>query len=545
MMSAGRTLPPIDFTQAAQCLSVLNALNPTDVDDSLSTMSVVLDGMCARPPEPVEHLRVLEEIRSTLDFVMSQASQRYAARAMPLDSPENERFQNVVTGWALMAKSYAFIAQRSALDPDFNDKRALLAQRRMLYNARVMLEYHRVRRALPSGLWLQMHKLFIAAERAGYAEQRVSDALNDIWGAQSVSECYIAMLLVDTAMPCGRSLREQGWIRHWAQRFAPYCRLQAEHEPLQTKPGQFALASEADFGLRPMALMPPDLKLRGIDTRRLATHIQSLVAQLKKNVSPASLGLGEDCVQPACSRLLVALYRPWGYAVAGRKYPRKRANADVQLCVDLQAIAFFIDGREFMQPNDSRLTSYGRAQLMHTFRDRAPEDITLEYLQTRALQLGYVADETWQINDQSLTGYRLSRTRPGSRLEHRQLLGVRVDASTPLLLAEVIWLQYQNDNSLQAGISILPGPAKVLAVRLHPGDRSTRERYRIGFLIPGIPSMDTEASLIVPVGWFLSGRRIEVYADGHSWFAHMNKLLSRGANFDRVLFSREGDSANR
>lgn len=539
-MNGSRRLAHVDFRQSSQCLAALRALNPTDVDESMQVMNMLLDGMVADPPEPAEHLQVLEEMRTTLDFVMSQASQRYVARPLPPASEEEERLQRVVAGWASMARSYALIGQRSAMDPGFLDKRALLAHRRIQYSALAMIENFRARREMPPGLWRNLHTLFLNAERAGLADTRVPDALNEVWGAQSAQECYVALLLVDAATPSGRTPREQVWIMRWAQRFAPYCVVQPASAPRPEKPTQFGLDMEADHGLRPLGLIAPEAAVRGIDTRRLASHIQAVVAQLKKGVSPASLGLGDDCVQPACSRLLVSLYRPWGHAAAGRKFPRRRLSTTVQLCADQQTIAFFLEGREFSQPTDARVTSFSDSQIIRTFGERAESDITPEYLVSRAAQLGYPQEEVWQVNDESVAGYRLARSQGDSRVEHRQLVGLRATPASPMLLAEVSWLQYQQNGTLQAGVSLLPGPPKVAAVRLHLGDRSPRERYRLGFLIPAVPSLKTEVSLIVPSGWFLINRRVEIYDDG-AWFARMVKLVSRGANFDRITFTREPD----
>ncbi|MFT3735573.1 MAG: hypothetical protein QM776_11190 [Rhodocyclaceae bacterium] len=544
-MLAAKSLQHVDFSQAGQCLGVLRALNPTDVDESLAVLGHLLDGMIVHPPEPAEHLQVLEEMRTTLDFVMAQASQRYVARPLPPASEEDERLLRVVASWTAMAKSYSIVAQRSALDPGFTDRRALLTHRRIQYSALAMMEYYRARREMPPGLWRDLHTLYLAAERAGHADVRVADALNEVWGAQSAQEAYVALLLVNASIPSGRTPRELVWILRWAQRFAPYCTILLENQPRPDKATKFALDVEADHGLRPVGLIPANAKTRNIDTKRLAAHIQAVVSQLKKGVTPASLGLGDDCVQPACSRLLVSLYRPWGHAAAGRKFPRKRTNAEVLLCVDQQAIAFFLEGREFSQPNDGRVTSFSDTQVIRTFGDRIDADLTPEALRARAAQLGYVQEENWHINDQSLTGYRISRSRGASRVEHRQLVGLRNDPAAPMLLAEVSWLQFQNNGSLQAGVSVLPGPPKVVAVRLHLGDRSARERYRMGFAIPAVPSLKTDESLIVPAGWFLVGRRVEVYSEG-PWFARMEKLISRGANFDRVSFTREPrpDSVN-
>lgn len=529
-----RSLQAIDFSQSAQCLTALRSLNPTDTDDTQVALSQLLEGMIGRPPEPIAHIQVLEEMRTTLDFVQTQAALRYASRPLPPSSNEEETLQRVLTLWTDMARSYALIAQRAALDPAFAERRALVTHRRMQYSALTMIEYFRARREIPPGLWRGLHAQFVAAERSGVADVRVPDVLNEVWGAQSSLEAYVAMLLVDASSPYSRTPREFVWLARWAQRFAPYCGLLKEFGA--TKSSIYCLDLDADHGLRPAGLLPPDATLRGLDTQKLAAHIQAVVSQLKKGVAAASLGLGEDCVQPACARLLVSLYRPWGLASAGRKFPRRSLRGQVKVATDPLAIAFFIDGREFTQPTDVRRSSFSDTQVFRAF-DRLDYDDNEASLQERALQLGYV-QEAWDVADQSVAGYRLTRRRGDSRVEHRQLVGLRGENDEKMLLAELSWLQYQQNGALYAGVSLMPGPAQVVAVKLLLNERTSRERYRLGFLIPGVPTMKTEMSLVVPAGWFLAERRVEVRSES-TWNARMTKLVSRGSNFDRVYFVRE------
>lgn len=529
-----RNLQSIDFAQATQCLAALRALNPTDTDETQLALGQLLAGMMASPPDPLSHIQVLEEMRTTLDFVQAQAALRYASRPLPPAGNEEDTLQRVINLWSDMARSYALAAHRAAMDPAFADRRALVTHRRMQYSVLAMIEYFRARREIPPGLWRGLHSQFETAERAGVADVRVPDVLNEVWGAQSTQESYVSMLLVDAASPYSRTPREFVWLIRWSQRFAPYCGLLKELGA--TKSSIYCLDMNADHGLRPAGLLTPDAKLRALETQKLAAHIQAVVSQLKKGVAAASLGLGEDCVQPACARLLVSLYRPWGLASAGRKFPRRSLRGQVKIATDPLAIAFFIDGREFTQPTDVRRSSFSDTQVFRAF-DRVEYDESEASLQERALQLGYVL-ETWDISDQSVAGYRLTRRRGESRVEHRQLVGLRSDGSEKMLLAELSWLQYQQNGSLSAGVSLMPGPAQVVAVKLLLNERTNRERYRLGFIVPSVPAMKTEMSLVVPAGWFLADRRVEVRGET-TWNARMIKLLARGSNFDRVYFVRE------
>lgn len=531
----------VDFNQPAQCQALLRRISVTDLEEAGRTLMQLLEGMAVANPPPLAHLQVLEEARPTLDYVLGEVSKRYASRPLPPSSNEEETLRQVVRLWSLMATNYGFVAQRGALagDGSIDDKRALLAQRRLRYHTLAMTEYFRARQEMPENFWLDLHQLFLSAERSHVATTRVPDALNETWGAQSPLEAYVAMLLTDAASPYSRTPREFLWIARWAQRFAPYCTLQ--EGKLSSNANLYLLETDSDHGLRPAASIAPDAHVRSLDTAKLASHIQAVVGQLKSGVSAASLGLGEDCVQPACARLVVSLYRPWGLASSGRKFPRKLLHGQLEVCTDPVGVAYFLTGKQFEQPENEQIhyNDFTRTEAMLALGERVEQaELTDTQLTERALQLGYVL-EAWDVLDQSVAGFRLMRAQGESRLDHRQLIGVRPGAQERILLAEISWLQYLQNGALCCGVSLMPGPPGVLHVRLiDPQRKGTRERFKLGFLVPGVPALKTEPSLIVPAGWYVSERRVEVRGES-PWVARMTKLLTRGANFDRVLFTRE------
>lgn len=541
-----KTPTSIDFSQPSQCQALLRRISVTDLEDAGRNLTLLLEGMAVANPPPLAQLQVLEETRQTLDYVLGEISKRYASRPLPPSSAEEETLRHVVRLWSLMATNYGFVGQRAALagDGSLDDKRALLIQRRLRYHTLAMTEYFRARQEMPENMWLDLHQLFLSAERAGVAGTRVPDALNETWGAQSPLEAYVAMLLTDAACPYSRTPREFLWIARWAQRFAPYCQLQ--EGKLSENGNIYLLETDSDHGLRPGAATDPGSRLRSLDTTKLASHIQAVVAQLKSGVSAASLGLGEDCVQPACARLVISLYRPWGLASSGRKFPRKLLHGQIEVCTDPLGVAYFLTGKQFEQPEDEQIhyNDFTRTEAMLALGERVEQaEMTEAQLAERALQLGYVL-EAWDVLDQSVAGFRLMRAQGDSRIDHRQLIGVRPNAQDRILLAEISWLQYLQNGSLCCGVSLMPGPPTVLPVRLiDPQRKSTRERFKLGFLIPGVPALKTDPTLIVPAGWYVSERCVEVRAET-PWVARMTKLLSRGSNFDRVMFRREAEDAS-
>ncbi|PLK50711.1 hypothetical protein [Uliginosibacterium sp. TH139] len=531
----------IDFNQPAQCQALLRRISVTDLEEAGRTLIQLLEGMAVASPPPLAQLQVLEEARQTLDYVLGEVSKRYASRPLPPSSHEEETLRQVVRLWSLMATNYGFVAQRGTLagDGSVDDKRALIAQRRIRYHALAMTEYFRARQEMPENLWLDLHQLFASAERSGVASTRVPDALNETWGAQSPLEAYVALLLTDAASPYSRTPREFLWVVRWAQRFAPYCTLHTGG--VGTNTNLYLLEPDSDHGLRPAGTVDPAAVVRSLDTTKLASHIQAVVSQLKSGVSAASLGLGDDCVQPACARLIVSLYRPWGLASSGRKFPRKLLHGQVEVCTDPVGVAYFLTGKAFEQPEDEQIhyNDFTRTEAMLALGERVEQaEMTDAQLTEHALKLGYVL-EPWDVLDQSVAGFRLMRAQGESRLDHRQLIGVRTNAQERILLAEISWLQYLQNGALCCGISLMPGPPTVQPVRLiDPQRKSLRERFKLGFLIPGVTALKTEPSLIVPAGWYVSDRRVEVRAET-PWVARMIKLIARGANFDRVSFVRE------
>lgn len=516
----------------------LAAINSTDIEPARAALRGILKDLERSSLQPGDYLDVLENMRSALDFVQHTAALNYASTAPALHDDNNELLLEIAATWASMSEHYGVLLQYTVSNGQMTDKRALLAQRQLQYSSLRLIEYFRAHRQLPVGAWRSVHGQFADARALDVTGIRVADALNETWGAQSAEEAYISLLLIDAAGPYGRTPREFVWLVRWAQRFAPYCRFLATVP--SDKKHLYAVDGLSDCGAQTASRAGAETVALWLDTHKLAAHIHAIVSQLKKGAVPASLGLGDDCVLPACARLLVSLYRPWGLATAGRKLARAPQRGQLGVYHAPMAAAFFLQGKEFTPPLDPNSSSFSSSQVLRIFGEFAEAVDSDEQIMERALQLGH-QEESWQILDQSLAGYRLSRAQGQSRLAHRQLLGVRASSSSPVILGEVSWLQYKNAGAIEAGISLMPGPPQVVAVRLQDADYTGKgERYRLGFVIPAVEAMKIPASIILPAGWHESDRQIEVHHEDTPWRARLEKLMARGVNFDRASFVRVG-----
>jgi hypothetical protein len=60
--------------------------------------------------------------------------------------------------------------------------------------------------------------------------------------------------------------------------------------------------------------------------------------------------------------------------------------------------------------------------------------------------------------------------------------------------------------------------------------------YAPGFFLPALQTLKEPVSIILPPGWFVPGRIVEVVTD-RPVLMQLTELLTRGANFERCTFT--------
>ena len=530
---------PMDFHDPAQYMGLLQNLPTDDSEERISVLANIVASLLAARPAPEQYLEVLEMVRPLLGKTRARLSGLDGDEPLPPDSQHNSLLLKIITLWRDLSRSYALIAQMDAQNGVLRGQRALLSQRRVYYAGKIVSEYYRAHRTLPAGLWREVHESFLAAEQEDIQCIRVSDPLNTVWKAQSALEAYITVLLLDLANAFGRSGQEWTWICRWAERFAPYCTL--DPNIAGRKPTTYGLDPASDHGLRPLGLLPKGANPRYFDCNKLASQIQSVFAQFKQGVSPSSLGLGNDCGIETCARLLLSLYRPWGLASAGRRFPRRGSTGVVELCADWLAIGFHIQGRLFEQPGrDVPRTALEAPAFPGIVDIEAEEEAdrrrSFAHQHLEAERLGLVC-ERWELLDQSVGGFRLQQRPHAERFAHHQIVGIRPHDGDHFLLGQVSWLMFREDGLLEAGIRVLPGLPRVIAARPHVESDSLREPYSQAFMIEANSVLQVPPSLILPEGWYQTNHVVEVFGEGRERQFRMTQLLLKGPNFEQVGFA--------
>lgn len=520
----------IDLSDAQQCMSLIAALPLTKTAYVHDTLSALLEAFKARPLAAPNLLQVLEMARPAVAFAQEEMAGRYAARPVVPGGPDEETLARVLRLWRLMAQAYADVAQLGGDNPEIQNRIALICHRCIHYAGKPILEYFRARQALPHGAWFDLHGYYSTAEEWEIAETPVIEPLNDYSKTQTCAQAFAATLLVDLGTPYSRSPREYAWLASWGQRFSIFTAVRPVDEQCDAR--AYALDLDQDRGLRPLEAMARGTHMRRLDTTRLSRELHDVVRQLKARKPPGELGLGEGAFEPAASKLLIALYRPWCLNSSPRRFQRHAGGGTAQLCYGFEALHYYVRGAEFVQP--AHVRTYSRAEFNEIATFRHQVDPT-EGLHVRAAQIQYTA-ESWSVEDQSVNGFRLVRRGPGERIEHGQLVGMRPPDGDVFLLCEVSWLMYAGDGRLSVGVHVLPGMPAAVAVRPTGPSVSRSEQYVRAFLLPEMPALKEPASLVLPRGWYQPARVLDLYLD-RSVEVRLTEVLSQGSNFERVAYA--------
>ncbi len=520
-----------DLQTGMDYLGQLSLANPLVAERQLMRF---LDGLLIAPPDPGILLTLLEQARTPLCFVEEEMARRYHNKSLPLAGEEESYFQQVVMAWRKMEKAYALCARME--EPDAGNTQyvtlvATILHRCLYYTGMVILEHYRARREVPAGIWLELHGFYESAETWGVAYTPVEDVLESNLQATHCAAAYTSLLLIDIASPYSNSVRNLNLIRRWANMWAPLVSIHRLDDDLELPPYIVELMKDAPLHPTPEVIDSPEAEVRRFDTTRLGLQISHMLSQLRQRITPSQLGLGEETSGHVIA-LLEQLSRPWTQSASPRRFRRFATEGIARVAAGFEAMHFCVTGQGFEQPDSAAAYSRGEFDELFTFRDRADPGAALAIRP----QVSFPVDE-WAVINHSASGFRLGRSNAGQKLAHGQLILVCPHDGEHFLLAYVSWLMEERDGGLVAGVATLPGLPVGVGARVAIEGGVSNERYVRAFLLPAVPAIQAEASLVLPPGMYQASRVLEiVVGEDTPGRLRMNHVLQRGADFDRISY---------
>ena len=526
-LPTGRLTIP-DLASGMAFLSRLPVSNPTIAHPSLAEF---IESLIEAPPPFHVFVQLLEKSRVPLETLQSEMSRSFLNKAVPLGENEEGAFQQVVRGWQRMARAYARCAQLdSGTDAEHATRVATILQRCLRYCGLGIVEHFRVRRELPVGTWSDFFGYYDTAEEWQIAGVSVYEPLERVRQNSTCTAELVAVLLTELAGPYSYSVQDidrvASWARLWSPQVSVVPLLGDEVGPL------YSIDLLKDAGIRLQRHETHSPSARRLDTNQLALQIESTRQQLSQKISPSRLGLGE-CLNAEARALLEELSRPWAQIASPRRFRRRPAQGEAQMASGFDNLHYLIAGKEFTQPESGNVYSRKEYDMLFAFRHRV--DPTQQYFMDRGVR--DVPADTWTVVNQSAAGYRLIRRAAGQRISHKQLIAVRPPESERFLLAQAHWLMQERDQTLVAGVEMLPGVPEATSVRIAPltGETASNERFVVSFLLPDVPTMNSATSLLIPSGMYQTGRILEMHTTT-IWRIQLKSLLQRGFDFDRVTY---------
>lgn len=488
----------------------------------------------------VTRLHLLETLREPLYFVQEESAKRFVGKQLPLSPPEQAACDTTHGLWQALAAGYLLCLEAGLQDGEA--AAAATACQRAL--ATLAADFAVLTRAgVPAApeLWRRAHACYSAAEKLGVAGNISVDPLHGPQ-AMTIADVYVELILLGAASLHELTPRQQDWVIRWARRWAGKVVVQA-----QVPPESQALPLCVDLdGTAPARFKPHDGPgARWLDTAELRKSLKKrikLLAEGKPEHTPAQLGLGDDCSQPACGETLKRIYPHWVKGGIRRRHERHLMSGPCRFVAGVAAIHYYLSGSQPFKPPGSSIDD---AALRRQREELATfGHVVCRFDEAYSQEHGYRIEnwevmEDWGLIDHSTGGLRLERPlkQTGGRLGVGQLIAAQPAGSRDFLLGSVCWVQIANER-LAAGLRLFPGRPQPVAVR-PAGLKATHVPFVPGFLLPPVPALSLPTCAILPSGCSKPNRIMEIWDGTAERRIRLGSVLDRGPDFERASYVDE------
>ena len=516
-----------DFTDAKSCAAWLHTVPLINVAPSHGRLLGQLEELNCFEMEPSERLRILELLAEPIAFVQLEHAKKYAGKPVPLAKQEREVFHNVLALWDALSLGYQRCLNSIAEgNPALSGQTALACQRALWCTGQRLAEHHKSCHELGGEDWKLLHRIFAIAEGYGVLDKEVIEPAHKARKTTCLQTYVYTLLLHLASDPGEQSPKQIAIVSRWLERLAQKVRI--GRNPPASELGMALLALDIATGRPPVHKLLSGESVRFVELDELAKTIRSRVALLQKGDTPEALGLGDDISVAAAEQLLLLVHRLWCEGPRPRVSTRRAVSVPAQLCTGLPAMHYYISGKPFRQPVETtELTKEQREEIATFGRIATRQDDEHSSLRGFAI-------ETWTIREESLEGLRIERGGDGGRgrFVQQQLIAVRPADAKSFMLGVLRWLSVSDDFDLRTGVRILPGVVQCVAVRA-TGLNAMTEKHVQALLLPGVPALQSPATLILPPGWYRPKRIVEVFSDKPEQIL-LTGVVDRGVDFERL-----------
>ncbi|MHB9118059.1 MAG: hypothetical protein ACYC2R_07275 [Burkholderiales bacterium] len=505
---------PPAFLTAPACKKWLRTLPLSNVQLAHTAIVTQLNLLNRFQMPPLERFKIMELLREPVAILQEEQGKRFAAQPLPFEPQVQAVWDGVAGLWRSMIEAYRHCLLACADgDAEMTGQMAQIIQRCLRQTGLLMREYYRAYRGIPPGVWRELHELYAYAEAQRVADLPVKDKQNPSVQASSCQAEYAQAVLTYLANPYQLSPKQFKLVNCWLDQLAVRISLERKAGPGdKADPIAVDLAGAAPPRHDADGMTQP----RFLEAGALAATLAKRLHRLRKGDKPDDIGLGGDCVQPACEQLIEHLYRFCCKGRPKRQFQRRQAAPKAELGFGFEAAYRLLSGENpFVPPLPER--GAGEAQ----------EPVV----------------EIWEVRDESVLGFGLMR-HPGKGVPiwHNRLLALRPFDSKQFVAGVVRWMNFDSDNELFIGVRLFAGIPAPVMIRPWVSGTETQAVLQGALMLPELAPLRQPPTLILPAGFYREGVKLEFYDKNERRHSiALEALLDRGVEYERAAFAYVGE----
>ena len=521
--------PSLFFADARACKAWINALPVSNPGQAQATLLDALRVFNRAAFDPLERLKCLELLRDRNAFMVAELRSRHFAKSLPLGPADAAAWTSALAVLEELEVGYRKCLSEGAL----GEHAALIAQRVIRYIGAQMLLHAAIYRPFDPSLWTRLHNQYAAAEKAGYAAERVKDSLESD-GGSSVMEAYARVVLIQAAELHEMTPAQVGFaealLKQWMRKVEVF-----DRAPDEGATGVLPLVVDLaqPRGAEPALREALGATMRVLDVEGLSRSIRRRLRALAAGEDVGTLGLPAEVAGVDAQHALHRLAKRWTEAEPRAPAASAPTSATAGVVHGLADIHFFLSGgKPFEQPGKERELSRQEKEDIAVF-GRVTER-TQSFMaaagRTQSAQPAVpqaVTAEPWDVVEETVDSVRLRRRPSATRpVAVGRLVALRRGDTGPLM-AGVVRALVNPPEGLEMVVATFPGRPEPIAVR------GGNPAWSQGLVLPAIEKLGVPRSLIVPGGAAFRGRALHVWETSAAQ-AKVLDILERGADFDRV-----------
>ncbi len=507
-----------------------------------------------------DRLNFLETLRAPLNFVLLELNRRFVGVVFPLSEKVSQQAKLSQALCREVALGYTEVAA-AQIDKSFlnRDKKALRTaiHRATTYLSHVLLTGYQTYAPQPEGVWQQLHGLYLHAEEMGVLRDPVSDPLHTEHEKTSISRIYKRILMLAMASPYrlrqGEAVNVFKALGRWSAH--------AEVLPYDSPHAQDALFvihldSDDEPDYRAFDLRDCDNSLcRLVTTQQLAKEVsRELEHSHNHQLHDALKGFN---LSPD---LLQRLAGAWALQ-PHRGSHRTNIRAKVEVVAGLTFIHHVLDnGHSHLDAHVAHYESHAvkavaakakRPKVKDAWKLFNPTEVPEKYLHHStpppAEPVAEPEEEqisatihTWEVRNESSGGFRLAIPNDNSaQIQVGELFALRSpNQPNKWVVGVARWLRHNTQGELELGVHVIAPSATALAAK-HSAKQAEPQR---ALLLPAMPKLKQDATVILPVKLFKSGDMVVIGSDTGQTEVELGDIKEQSGSFVRYAFSQHDES---